>query len=650
MADFDPDAFAAKAQPKAEPEGFDPEAFLAKANPRPKTSPHVDLMEGHSGLGGGLAKFGAGIGLGALSTARSGVELLSHIPGLKDVMQSALAKLPEVDKDVQSALVSDPNSVLATVPSWVPLAGGATFTPGGIGNFTGEMAATAPLGGLAGGLAKKALAKTGLQALARLGAAEGGQYAARAAVKLLPLMAEGVSQGSLLAGPGRRLQGAIEGGAFAPTLGALLSGTGTLARGFVRPTEEAAELMSRGVPLSVGQMNPGGVLSKIEEAGAHSALGGPTIQAARDAALPGLQRAVVREIGTPGFEAPKSGPIKGGELQELFDAFEPAYEPLKATKVPASVNGVPTGKILREAFKRVSEDNSTLAPDSTRSMVNRFLQDQASTLDRAPLFNESGEALSAAPRATSSTRALVPVSELRITAPVSQWAEAPLSEATASMRSGAAAAPESARVMVDAYHTAEPLLKVRSEIRNKLRGLSGPNADPAAREMLSNAEGLVSDALNKRLGPEGAAKLQSVDQAYARYKVLEDAIARAGDSESGFTSAQLQAAVKKATPKGAYARGGGGTLRDLAALGRAVLEDKSPKTGAIKQTLPFGLNHAAGPLGALLNGSGRDFALGVTPTQRSVQTLMDLLRKASPGFKFAPSPNAYLAPLEVDQR
>jgi hypothetical protein len=143
------------------------------------------------------------------------------------------------------------------------------------GKFAGEMIATAPVGGLAGG-AVRALPNA---LRAGLGAAT---QAPGAALRAGSYAAEGALGGGLVE------DGGAGSGAVASTvLSPLLNRAGRLARGLgvgMRQTDEARILKDYGADLTPGQHNPGGMLDRIERAGAQSPLFGGGVKRAREQA------------------------------------------------------------------------------------------------------------------------------------------------------------------------------------------------------------------------------------------------------------------------------------------------------------------------------------------------------------------------------
>lgn len=178
--------------------------------------------------------------------------------------------------------------------------------------------------------------------------------------------------------------------------------------------------------------------------------------------------------------------------------------------------------------------------------------------------------------------------------------------------------------------TAGDLISVRSQIRSEIRNeLAGSNPDYAAAKLLRNAEEAVSDSLREHLPPDAAQALQATDAQYGKLMRVTDAVRRAGDQPGGFTPAQLSAAVKTGAEKNSYAQGGGGALRELAAAGRATLDQTSPPTGARLLTLnvPGGRLPMAAILAAGRTDIGKQLLTGGTSGQLVGQRLLQAIAK-----------------------
>jgi hypothetical protein len=106
------------------------------------------------------------------------------------------------------------------------------------------------------------------------------------------------------------------------------------------------------------------------------------------------------------------------------------------------------------------------------------------------------------------------------------------------------------------------------------------------------------------------------------------------------TPQKLSQSIYDAVPDAAYARGGGGPLRDLAQAGTEVFQNVSPPTGARILTLgagglaalhPYvGVPAATAALGLTGTSTGRALAAGTTAPQRAAQQLTAALRKNVP--------------------
>ncbi len=180
----------------------------------------------------------------------------------------------------------------------------------------------------------------------------------------------------------------------------------------------------------------------------------------------------------------------------------------------------------------------------------------------------------------------------------------------------------------------DSLLAARSNIRAQIRkvALQGDPKDVAP--ILQQGEQAFTDALRSQLPKEALTALDTADSRYGQYKVLERAVAASKDQVSGLTPSKLSGAVAAETPRGVYARGGGGTLRDLAREGKEVFEARSPATGhrigilggeaelAAKHPLlayPLALARVM----SIVTPTGRRLAAGMTGPQLAGQALRD---------------------------
>ena len=166
------------------------------------------------------------------------------------------------------------------------------------------------------------------------------------------------------------------------------------------------------------------------------------------------------------------------------------------------------------------------------------------------------------------------------------------------------------------------LLEIRSNIRAKIRDLSGNQNFPDAEGLLKTAEQRATEVLESQLPPDVMKSLREVDAKYGNFKVLESAIDRSKDRPDAFTPAQFSMAVKESTPsKGQYAAGGG-RMRDIAQESADVFSPRTPVTGAQQPSQLVG--YAAAFPAAMLYGENRGKQLGrmlagQTGVQRQIQ-------------------------------
>jgi hypothetical protein len=282
----------------------------------------------------GLDKFRAGIGQGMSNIGRQ----VQNLAGVRS------------DADLAEAAQRD-QALLDT---------GA----GKAGSFLGEIAATAPVGGLAG-LGVKAAGGQALRGLARtatMGAAQGG------------------AEGFLSAGPGNRGLGAAAGAAGGAILPAAVMGAGrTLARG-VEPTAAARQLLRQGVDLTPGQMNPRSALGQLEGAAKSVPIVGGLVEDAQDAAR-GQWRGVARQ------KALAPGATDASNMDALYAGYGPAYDVAKGFPVaPRILNtggpDVPLADFARNkgAFTRSARDKTIWAGDEVRDTAEKWLRAQLSKL------------------------------------------------------------------------------------------------------------------------------------------------------------------------------------------------------------------------------------------------------------------------------
>ncbi len=162
-------------------------------------------------------------------------------------------------------------------------------------------------------------------------------------------------------------------GAAIPTIGKTLGASGSaLVNGAVAPTSEAAALMSREIPLTVGQMNPESGLAQVEQAAMHTPGFGKIIEGQRHAAVNKWQQEVVNEVAMPGQKLAQGEPV--AMLNEVHDGIDKAYGVLKGHKIN------PSG--MSEAFEAAAANPDHMVSDASRSKVASWLRNKATILGK----------------------------------------------------------------------------------------------------------------------------------------------------------------------------------------------------------------------------------------------------------------------------
>lgn len=126
----------------------------------------------------------------------------------------------------------------------------------------------------------------------------------------------------------------------------------------------------------------------------------------------------------------------------------------------------------------------------------------------------------------------------------------------------------------------EDLFDLRSRIRAEVRDLrKNQNAPFKAADMLENAEGRITEALESQLPPDVMRQIRAIDAKYGNFKIIEGALFRAGDREGGFTPAQFSQEVRQGTQSRMGYAAGGGRMRDLSRAASDVFQPRQPATG-----------------------------------------------------------------------
>lgn len=285
----------------------------------------------------GPQRFAAGMGQGVTNLGRQ----LGNVLGMEKYSDEALQEAAQRDK-----------ALLST---------GA----GKAGAFTGEVLATAPVGGVVGALGKTAL-RGGTAARLLTGAA-----------------GQGATEGALTAGPGNRGAGAAVGAASGVLLPKAVGGAAKLLGRGVRPTAPAKALLREGVDLTPGQMNPRSAFGQLEEAATNVWGVGPLIQDAREAAMGDWRKAARAAALPPGARRETAN----GSLESVYQAYEPAYDVAKgfptAPRIMRTAGGdTPLASFpqVRGAFEAAARDPNIRADDATRRAAHKWLQNKLTQL------------------------------------------------------------------------------------------------------------------------------------------------------------------------------------------------------------------------------------------------------------------------------
>lgn len=374
-------------------------------------------------------------------------------------------------------------------------------TAGKVGNFVGETAALAPVGGGAEfGLGK--LGAMGLRA---------------AASPIMSGMAQGAAQGFLSADPGRRLAGTLTGGMTGGVLPGVGAGIGKLARGISR-TAAAQTLLDEGVSLTPGQMNPRGVLNRMEQAAEALPVVGDLAQNSRENAMRQYTRAMVERSMAPGAKLPPDIHDFNDMVDEAGKSFDTAYDKGKGFPVgPKLMTSTGTDVPLATSFKGLAARARPGLTAADQQKAVQHVQDLlAQTVKDA---KQSG-----------------------------------------GMQS-------------------DHLIAFRSQLRELARGEdTTTNAGRAMSGLYKDAAQKVTDALESQLPGHAAQALRDADAQYGKFAVIRDAAKATRDAPNGPTPFQVSTAIAKNTPPNLYARGGGAN-RDLSKAARDVFQSNVPRTG-----------------------------------------------------------------------
>ena len=239
-------------------------------------------------------------------------------------------------------------------------------TPAGmVGNFLGETAALAPVGGGA----EAALGKLGI-----LGAD---------ASPIVRGVAQAIPQGFLAASPGHRIAGTITGAISGAALPALQGFGGKLVRGIAR-TPAAQDLLDEGVSLTPGQMNPRGIFNRMEQSAEALPVVGDLAQNARENAMGQYTRAMVQRSMAPGATLPPETTDFNDMIEHAARSFDAAYDPAKGIPVGPKIMNEGADVQLSKALENVANKPRIGLAAGDRASLGQQAADQlAETVKRA---------------------------------------------------------------------------------------------------------------------------------------------------------------------------------------------------------------------------------------------------------------------------
>lgn len=366
-------------------------------------------------------------------------------------------------------------------------------------------------------------------------AARGGQQAERG---LLAAMAAGAGKGALMGGIqsagdsradltrltsdefGEQLKDMAVGAGLGFGLGGVLTGLGRGAKsfyeGFVEPSAAAQWLRSRGVPLTVAQMNPKTAAAQMEEVSTSLPVVGPSIAAQRDAAKSAWQARIAEEVKAPGMGKLDSSLPFDEQLKAIDKGFNELYDAVRSAEIPT---GAPVAKPLADAFKNAVDDPDALATPETQAVVSRFLNNQLGLLNKPGVSDAGGKPL------------------------------------------------------------ANTLMTMRHNVRQAIRDASKADQSERVR-LLTNAEEALTDTIEARLPDYARDALRAADAQYAPFMTVLNASARAGNSPGGVTPKNLTDALKSTMSERQFKLGEKTELGNFAEMGAKVFEAKVPVTGA----------------------------------------------------------------------
>lgn len=537
MSAFDPDEFLSQT---TTPTHFDPDAFLGQTVSDTAQLPEPTLGATSTGAFHAVRHLGVGLGDKVMAAEQAVSDLMHDKTGRVSFGDAYRRNLAFNDKLIEASDVAHPTA------RWT----------GNILGVGGNMAAMAAVGparaamGLAqaaptvGKLTLGQLIKQGVKQGAKLGAAFGaiGGYGAdRSDSTLGTVLNTGLGAGlgaGISSGLGAVLPLAARG------LGGLVQLGAPLARlirgGYVRPTPEARALTSRGVNLTLGQMDPGSLTGRIEELAAKQE--GGALGTLRNRAVDEGRDVLLAQAKAAGAKPPTRGAPVTQQLEELREGFSKLYDDaLSGVKIQPE-------KYLGEGkWQGLLTDPEVKGVAQVEGLFERAANNKG--IDADPAVR--GRALA---WLTNKAKALMPETS----------------------------GPDMGTV------DAKSVQALRTQLRDKLRSLGHEGEDRSLREIYDQAEKSVTELLESQLPADKLGALKSADTSYRNLLAIEDAAKRAFVNGKEFTPAQLLQAIRS--------RGSTPELEELARNAQSVFSANYPPTGiqaAVNARIP--VLRAVGP-------------------------------------------------------
>jgi hypothetical protein len=331
-----------------------------------------------------------------------------------------------------------------------------------------------------------------------------------------------------------------------------------VARG-VSPDPEAQLLQRYGVPITLGQMQPGGLASEAEEAALRVPILGKAIEGQHAAAEQGWRDAVINTA-----RGPVEGPVGPGgaidKIGRIKQDLSAAYEQIADRPAAALATHPETGELVhpREALGAILQDPQYQAGADDLGRAGKIFENQLAKMER---LQETGQ-------------------------------------------------PIKARTLMD----------MRSDLREAAQ-LARLNSNHSAAMMFQDAADSMTGGLRGTQVGKDLSLLDQTDAAWSKMMKVAGAIKRAGGQaeEGEFGPKQLSAELQKAYGlRFATDASVGGELRDLARAGKYAFTKRAPMTGH-GDKLKSALGLALGPQVFRANMDPATQTLFMLAAQRAAQ-------------------------------